>query len=183
MKKLILFIRRKLFAGTMHSFANVAVGTHPGRLTRTLAAAVSERYTLVKSGSALNTVEPCQAGDQPLGIATDTGTTGESINVNLPGTGAQTQLLVAASAIFEGDLVYVANGGRVQRLPNTAGTFFEVGVALGSAASAGELVEVATHAPLRAINVAAFEGNTANDLGKLAAALELRPDKIRLLTV
>lgn len=183
MKKLIQTIHRRFLRAPAPAFANVAVGTHPGRITRTLAASVSERYTLVKSGSATNTVEPCGASDRPLGIVTDSGAVGDAVNVNLPGTSAQTQLLVAATALTAGDLLYVASGGRAQRLPNTAGTFYEVGIALSSASAAGELVEVATHAPQQLINVPAFTDNTADDLGKLAAAFEQRPDKIRLLAI
>lgn len=181
MKKLIQSIPLIASRTRTTVFANVSAGTHKGSVTRTLSATVSERYTLVKIGSATNTVEPCGVSDRPLGIATDTGASGEAINVNLPGTTGQTQLLVAAAAIDAGDLVYVATGGRIQRLPNTAGQFYKIGTALSSAAAAGELVEVATHSPQLQINVAAFEGNATNDLAKLAAALVQNPDKIRLL--
>lgn len=183
MRKLIQSIRHSLCPLRTYAFSNIAVGTHPGRLTRTLATTLSERYTLVKSDTLPNTVKPCQPSERPLGIATDTGTQDEAININLLGSGGQTQLLVAATALSEGDLLYVGSDGRVQLLPNTPGTYYEVGTALTPAAGAGQLVEVATRAPLRVINVAAFEGNAANDLAKLAVALEQRPDKIRLLAL
>lgn len=169
---------------SLTAFANVSAGTHPGRITRTLGVALPVRYTLVKNGPQPGTVVPVvDASDRPLGIATDSGEVGDIVNINLIGIGSQTQLMVASVAIAEGTAVFQSAGGRVQKESNSSGVFYEIGTALSSASAAGELIEVAAIAPIRTVNIPAFDGNNTNDLNKLADALMLRPDKIRLLAV
>lgn len=188
MKKLIHYLRRRL-RPTQHTqtpypaFANVAIGTHEGRLTRTLQDAVSDRYLLAKAGASQGSVAVASPSDRPLGVLTDTGKAGDAVNLNLLGNSCQTQLMVAAGTILAGELLYLAANGRVQRMPTTPGTYYEVGLALSDAGSAGELVEVSSYAARRVTILAAFSGNASTDIGSLTIAFEGAPDKVRVLEV
>jgi hypothetical protein len=51
--------------------ANIAEGTHDGRITKGVDAAITERYLLGKIGSASDRVAVCGASDTPIGVITD----------------------------------------------------------------------------------------------------------------
>lgn len=185
MKKLIRNLRRIADAcrtqRNLPAFANVAIGTHPGRITRTLEAAVAERHLLAKQGASVNGVTVAGASDRPIGTLTDSGVMGDSVNLNILGTSAQTQLMVASAAIAAGSAVYTAANGRIRTEPATAGTYYEVGTALTAASTTGELVEVAAIAPRKLVIVSAFTGTAATDIAKIGTALQGTPDKVRVL--
>src|SRR4051812_20443835 len=51
--------------------ANVAEGTHAGRITKGVDAIITERFLLAKIGSAANRIAVCGAADSPIGVITD----------------------------------------------------------------------------------------------------------------
>lgn len=162
-------------------FCNVAEGTHAGQLTRTLESATGTRYLLGTPGSASSQVDICGASDLPLGVITDEGAIGDLVNVALPGSASSTVLMVASEAIAIGDSVYTAASGKVQDEPATAGTYYQVGTAVTTANSDGDILEVDPVAPRKTVVLAAFSGTAATDIAALGTALEGAPDKVIVL--
>ena len=56
--------------------------------------------------------------------------------------------LVAIGTITDGDLIYTAPSGRVQFQPSSAGTYYQIGMAIESGDS-GDEIKVVTHAPIK----------------------------------
>jgi hypothetical protein len=81
------------------------------------------------------------AAGTPIGFATTYAAEGERVSVQHLGVDG-TWELETAGAVTAGGLVFAADQGRIQALPATAGTYRKIGIALKSAASAGEIIEV-----------------------------------------
>ncbi|MDY0164763.1 DUF2190 family protein [Desulfobotulus sp.] len=81
------------------------------------------------------------AAGTPIGFATTYAAEGERVSVQHLGVDG-TWELETAGALSALDLVFAADGGRIQALPSEAGTYRKIGIALNSAASAGEIIEV-----------------------------------------
>lgn len=126
-------------------FANIAEGRHAtGNVTKLTDASISTRYLLGKDGSDDNHIAACGASDIPLGVITDEASAAEEpVNVAILGNAVGTLLVVASEAITVGEHVYTAASGKVQDLPGSAGTYYEVGVALTAASADGDVIEIA----------------------------------------
>ncbi|MEM9226569.1 MAG: capsid cement protein [Verrucomicrobiota bacterium] len=168
----------KHLCGRQMVFANVAEGTHAGRITRQLENAISTRHLLGKQGTASNQIDVCDASDLPLGVITDTGSASDLVNVDLLGQAPATVLMVANQSISAGADVYAAASGKVTNRPVAAGTYYMVGRALTEASGDGATFEVVPIAPLKSVVIAAFTGNATTDTASLGTALALDPDKI-----
>ncbi|MCW7755495.1 DUF2190 family protein [Desulfobotulus sp. H1] len=81
------------------------------------------------------------AAGTPIGFATTYAAEGERVSVQHLGVDG-TWELETAGAVSALDLVFAADEGRIQILPSEAGTYRKIGIALKSAASAGEIIEV-----------------------------------------
>jgi hypothetical protein len=123
--------------------ANIAEGTHDGRITKGADAAITERFLLGKIGSASDRVAVCGAVDTPIGVITDeAAAVGDLVNVSLFGSSRTTLRMVASGAITQGALLEPAASGRVQTLGVGVGTHHVVGRALDAASAAGDVIEV-----------------------------------------
>lgn len=126
-------------------FSNVAEGIHSENLTQILGETVSTKYLLGKFST--GKVAIAGASDQAFCVITDEGVLGDAVNVRLLG-GAKTVKMIAAGAISQGAKVFGAASGKVSALPATAGTYYNVGIALNSASASGDVVEVLSHLPI-----------------------------------
>lgn len=162
--------------------AETAAGTHKV-LTRRADAAHSHRHLLVKTGSDALHVAVAGAGDYPVGSTNDSpGAAEEICNFHPLNDGDRTRILRAATALGAGVDVYAAANGFVQALPATPGTYYRVGRTLAAAVQEGSnnyAVEVAVHAPVKTLLIAAATGTAATDIAALFAALQDGPAEIK----
>lgn len=129
--------------------ANIGEGTHEGSITRKADAALA-KHLLVKAGTDANHVAVCGAGDVPYGPVDDEADAAEDIiNVLLLGSAKQTVKCVAVEGITAGELVFTAAGGKVQDEPAGAGTYYQVGVALTTVTTDGDIIEVDPVGPIK----------------------------------
>lgn len=133
--------------------ADITEGTHDMTAGMTFEAdgAITERFLLMKRGSAANRLAICGTADTPLGVCTDeAAAAGDSINMQ--GFNADhTIRLVASAAIALDALVEPAANGRVATLGGGAGTHHVIGRAAQAAAAAGDVIEVIPSYFLRVI--------------------------------
>lgn len=125
----------------------LTVGEHKGsRITGYMASApTTVRFMLVKKGVGDDQYTICTSiADMPVAVCTDEpASTTDPVNFQWLNGCDKTQRMVAAGAINDGDIVVTNGDGYVKSLPNVAGVYWQVGVACTSAASLGDLVEVA----------------------------------------
>jgi hypothetical protein len=129
-------------------FANVAEGTHEGNITFLAGVPIEIAHVLVALQG--NTVHPAAAGELPIGVVTDEAAEGDPVNVQLLGGGFTTQIS-AAGPISSGTFVVGTANGKIIPQPSTSGTYRVVGIALGTATMAGEMVEVLTGLPFNIV--------------------------------
>ena len=131
-------------------FCNIAEGSHAGNLPRVLESSIINPYVFAKPGASSGKVTLAASGDAPLGVLTDTGASGETVNLALLGSATSTRLATAGANITQGDfLVCDANAAAI-KLP-ASGTHYIVGRALHDAASGG-LVEFDPCVPVEYVN-------------------------------
>ena len=94
-------------------------------------------------------IEPCAlASTLPWGVITDTAQAAdEYLSVELLGAIPGTIRLVAAAKINAGVPVYTAPSGKVQGLPSSAGTYYQVGYSVTAASANNDELEVVTCVP------------------------------------
>ncbi|MEO0796516.1 MAG: hypothetical protein AAFX93_15205 [Verrucomicrobiota bacterium] len=180
MKSIIKFIKQLFRRKPV--FANVAVGTHAGSITRTLEDALDSRNLLVTYGSSESQIEACGTTDFPVGVVNDQGSVGDPVNVQLLSGSSTTIIMVAREPIAAGSEVYTAASGKVQNQPNSPGIAYFVGHALTATSGDNQPIEVAASTPRKTAIVAAFSGNAGTDVANLGTALEAAPDKIIALS-
>ncbi len=169
-------------------FANVALGTHAGHVTRTASATFARKFLLAKAGASAGQAAVCGASDNPIGIVTDEAVADDPIALKLLGVGEQTAMLVASGALNAGVSLYAAASGKVQGEPTTAGTYYLIGRALTSATGDGDVLEAETIAPVKVVVLAALTSGqnsttAATDLGTSEAlANALKSDHNKLQT-
>lgn len=129
--------------------ANIAEGQHLASqgFSRYAEVALTERFLLVKQGTADNQVNICGAADVPLGVCTDEVATADiaAVPVNVQSFNSDLTLkMVASAAIAAGAQLEPAASGRVVTLVLGAGTTsYIIGTALTPAGAAGDVIEVA----------------------------------------
>jgi hypothetical protein len=142
----LLFAAKARLRGSRYvTAANaVAAGTHAeGNVPRLLESAAASRYLLAIQGTAATEVDIAGADAVPLGIITDEGSAGDTVNVQMLGAGAGTMLVLAGGDVSPGDsLSCGANGKAVDASAQAAGDHPVFGIALTAGAD-GELVEFA----------------------------------------
>lgn len=125
------------------SFANSQPGTHGGIITRQADAATTTRHLIVKVGSDADHVALAGSRDLPLGVMVNSpSAAGDYVGVALFGSATGTMRMLAAEAVNAGDLLHVADGGKVANHSPSPGQGYIIGMAL-AAAGAGSPVEVA----------------------------------------
>ena len=127
-----LFLRR-------NTFANISEGTHAGSITMSAGEDVPCANLLVAAGENEGVFKIAGAGELPIGVCTDEGSSGEKLSVSLPGSAESTLLCRAASSISAGNSVYGTASGKVASSPENGAC--KIGVALCDASSGG-IVEV-----------------------------------------
>ena len=121
-------------------------GTHKGGCVPKIieTAALESRHLLVSPGTSQDKIVVCPvSAGVPLGVCTDEGAVGDTVNVQLLGSADGTVQMVAEAEITTN--VFVVPGGTtagtVRALPETGGTYYIVGrVVKGGAA--GAIIEV-----------------------------------------
>lgn len=130
------------------TLSNTALGTHAGNLTRRAEVAIDARHLLLAPGTNPATQVTLAAADSiPLGVSTDVAAQGDPTNVALLGAASSTLIMTAAGSITAGTLVYAAADGQVQALPVAPGTYHQVGLALQTTTTQGQLIEVVPAPP------------------------------------
>lgn len=158
-----------------------------GIITRLADAALTTRHLLVKVGSDGSHFAVCGAGDLPLGVCRDEPDAAEyPAALKVPGCYENTLKVVASEAIAVDDDIYTAASGKVQNEPATAGTYYKIGKAITAASGDGIELEIAHHAPIKVVVVAAFTSTNgtagaAADLAALKAEAEKIGDDVRAL--
>lgn len=124
----------------------VTIGIHElGQVTGTLdSAPLTTRFMLVKQGAADNAYTIITSiADIPMAVCTDEpAATTDFVNFQMLNSAGKTTRMVAGAAIPAGSLVVSNGDGRIKALPNVAGVYWGVGVALTTANALGDLVEV-----------------------------------------
>lgn len=104
--------------------------------------AITTRYLIVKRGSDSGHFAICDEDELPLGICLDEPSAAEESGaVQLLG-GAGTARVVASEAIAVDADVYVADNGKVQNEPGTAGTYYKIGRAVTAGSADGDVFEI-----------------------------------------
>lgn len=146
----LLTLRSLLRPGAREECHNVwsNVGTHANGVLPYYAqtTAITQRYVLVKKGTADNQMLLGDATTRPIGVCLDEPGVDEEGAVFVLGAGTGTVRMVAAAAITAGAPVYTSASGKVTA--TWAATAFIVGRALTAAAAADDLIEVAPCFPL-----------------------------------
>ena len=126
--------------------SNIAEGTHEDALSKKAKAAITTRNVLVSlDASNEDQVEICSTSGIPVGVATDEASAGEMINVDLLGC-SRTLNILAGGTISGGDLLTIGTGGSVVVIPETAGSYYCIGIALNSGVQ-GSYIEALTSLP------------------------------------
>ncbi len=124
----------------------LTVGVHQqGKITGTLSSApLTTRFLLCKQGASdfVFTIITSIA-DIPMAVCNDEpAATTDPINFQLLNSAGQTLRMVAAAAIPAGSIVVTNGDGYIKALPAVAGVYWGVGLAVTTAVSLGDLVEV-----------------------------------------
>ena len=98
------------------------------------------RYRLIKLAPDGLSVDVAEASDKPIVISTDEAAPGERLAIALL-CSSDTLSIRTSGSIQAGDTLVPAAEGCVQKLPATAGTYLQVGIALHHAMNAS-FVEV-----------------------------------------
>lgn len=124
-------------------------GRHGWALTKRSAGVIARRWLLGNLSLDTAQIEPCAlASTLPLGVITDTAQAAdEYLSVELLGAIPGTIRLVAAAKINAGVPVYTAPSGKVQGLPSSAGTYYQVGYSVTAASANNDELEVVTCVP------------------------------------
>ena len=110
------------------------------------------RYLLLKFGSDSRHVTTCGANDVPLGNSEDAPDAAEyPTEVAILGLSDSSRVMIASEAITVGSPVFTAASGKVQDLPGTSGTYYQVGFALTASAADGDQIEIATCVPIKTV--------------------------------
>lgn len=129
--------------------ANIAEGQHLASqgISMISESALTERFLVMKKGTAAGKIDICGATDTPIGVCSDEVAAADiaTVPVNLQTFNSDLTLkMVASAAIAYGDQVEPAASGRVATLVLGAGTTSHIiGTALQAAAAAGDVIEVA----------------------------------------
>ncbi len=113
-----------------------------GTMTKIADAAQAIQHLLVKFGSDADHIAIAGVADSPIGTCLDTPALGDSAAVALLGCADESRSMVASEAIAAGSRVFAAADGKVSDLPDGAGTYFCVGVALEAAAADLDEIQV-----------------------------------------
>ncbi|MDR2436178.1 MAG: hypothetical protein LBD33_02620 [Puniceicoccales bacterium] len=129
------------------TLSNVAEGTHAGNITKAAAEVITRKYLLCKLNQT-GKVSIAGGTDCPIGVATDeVERVDDLVNVALLGA-CDTVKMVASETVSAGEIVVVGTGGKVKELPDTAGTYYQVGIAL-TPANADGIVECVSCLPIK----------------------------------
>ena len=175
-------IQRACGFHTGHAHLNaLGDGESPnGIITRLADAALTTRHLLVKVGSDGSHFAVCTADDLPLGVCRDEPDAAEyPAAIKVPGCYDKTLIVVASEAIAVDDDIYTDEGGKVQDEPAVAGTFYKIGKALTAASGDGIELEIAHHAPIKVVVIAALTSTNGTAAGAAdLAALKTEAEKI-----
>ena len=127
-------------------FSNCAGHTHGSHITYRAGENAVARYRLVKLSPDGFSVAQAGATDRPIGISTDEAAPGEMLDVALL-CSSDTLSAKVSGSIQAGDILVPAADGCVQKLPEADGTYYQIGIALKSAANAS-LVEIMPCLPI-----------------------------------
>lgn len=164
-------------------------GTFAGGLRTFLAdAAITTRYKLVKKGSDAEHIAIMAAtSDEPIGVCVDEPSAAEQpATVEMLGVSARTVPVVAGGAITDGADLYGTSTGAVVVKPTAAGTYWQVGSAIG-AWSTGESFTMVPRKPRKLIVIAALTSTNGTaaaasaNLANLAAETEKIGDDLRAI--
>lgn len=102
------------------------------------------RFLLVKQGSADNKwAVPTSIADMPVGVCIDEpAATTDPVTIQLLNGCDKTQKMVGNGVINAGNILVTNGDGYVKALPNVAGIYWSVGVAVTSTLATGDIVEV-----------------------------------------
>jgi hypothetical protein len=135
-------------ANTLPDNYDANVQVHECSVRKTIDVAATSRHLLWTQGADAWSVTIAGANALPMGTIDNVGTdvgTGQSLL--LLGKGP-TKKMVIAGAVNPGVYVYTAAGGTVSQLSGTAGTYYQVGIALRGGNTAGDIIEVLDHVPI-----------------------------------
>ncbi len=116
--------------GQSEIFCNIAEGTHAGNITMIADDLIAAKNLIVTQTSASG-IRIANVGDKPMGVCTDSGASGDAVNVTLAGSTSSTVLYVASTNIVAGQSLYTAENGKVSPTPSLGS--YKVGVALTNA--------------------------------------------------
>jgi hypothetical protein len=124
-------------------FANCSDGTHSAAATFVASTDITNRHRLVAFDNAVNIgkIKLASGSDVSFGVTMDVASAGDIVAVRFL-CGNETVLLEAAEAIAHGSVLVVAAGGRVRAIPSASGTYQKIGIAIGIASGAGDVIEV-----------------------------------------
>lgn len=134
---------------------NIGEGTHELKKQITLNSTVTAgTHHLLAYLTSATAGALAGASNIPIGTLADLQagghTSGETATVSLLGKGG-TKLMVASEEITIGEAVFAAANGKVQDLPGSAGTYYQVGFALTTAAADGDIIEVQDCVPIKTV--------------------------------
>jgi len=135
-------------------FANIAEGVHEGSKTVLTDAAITRRFLLYTKGTNDNHVAVnTSASGMPIGTIADEATAAEEeVALKILGKGTTTRMVNSGDGtIAVADEVYAASGGKVQKRPSGAGTYWRVGAALTAATTENDIIEVADAVPFKLV--------------------------------
>lgn len=123
-------------------------------LTRSAEATLT-KYGVVTEGTAAGQVNVCGASGIPIGVAYIEGSdeaiaADDLVTVHRFASG-EPCWVIANEVITRGEAVFTAASGKVQDLPGSAGTYYQIGYALTASAADGDLIQLNPHAPIKTV--------------------------------
>lgn len=145
---------------------------------------IATQFLIGRPGTAATQVLLCDASETPAYLILDTAdstdvSAGAAVACRILGAGQATATGIASEAIAANADVYVADGGKLQNEPGTAGTYHLVGRSKTSAGADGDQIIFTPCKPVKVTVIAALTSSNGTAAGAAdLAALKTEAEKI-----
>lgn len=146
--------------------------------------AIATQFLIGRPGTAATQVLLCDEDEVPAYVIGDTAnsddvTAGVAVACRLLGAGQGTALGIASGTIGANVNVFVADGGKLQAEPTTAGTYYLVGKSVTSTSADGQQIVFTPCAVQKLVVIAALTSSNGTAAGAAdLAALKTEAEKI-----
>lgn len=155
-----------------------------GRITLRAEETIATQFLIGRPGTAATQVLLCDEDEVPAYLILDTASAadasdGTPISCKLLGAGENVEIGIASGTIAANVDVYVADGGKLQAEPTTAGTYYRVGKSKTSTSADGQQIAFTPSHVTKLVVIAALTSSNGTAAGAAdLAALKTEAEKI-----